>query len=201
MDILDKAICFAVEKHSGQVRKLANSPYILHPMEVAAIVGTMTDSREVMAAAVLHDTVEDTDATIEEIEENFGRRVALLVMTETEDKREDRPPAETWELRKVETLLILENTRDLDVKMMWLGDKLSNMRSYARTYRTQGHSFWQSFNQKDPAKQAWYYSTIVKALADLKGYAAYEEFVALVNYVFADYIGRESAPEIEKETK
>lgn len=189
MDVFDRALCYAVQKHSGQIRKMANSPYILHPIEVAAIVGTMSDDRELLAAAVLHDTVEDTDATIEELRELFGKRVALLVMTETEDKREDRPPAETWELRKEETLLMLENTKDIAVKMMWLGDKLSNIRSFAREYRKRGDVIWQELNQKDPAKQAWYYKTIASCLSDLKDTAAFGEFVSLVYFVFKDQLG------------
>lgn len=192
MDVFDQALIFATERHSGQTRKRNNLPYILHPIEVAEIVGTMTEDREVLAAAVLHDTVEDTDTTIEEIRERFGKRVALLVMTETEDKRPDLPPEATWELRKEETLNILENTKDIGVKMMWLGDKLANMRSFARQYRTEGHALWQHFHQKDPARQAWYYHKILRCLRVLSEYDAYLEFKALVNTVFADYPDTES---------
>ena len=184
MDVFEHAICFAAEKHSGQVRKDGSIPYILHPMEVAAIVGTMTSDRETLAAAVLHDTVEDTDTTLEEIREKFGKRVSLLVMTETEEKRPDRPPAETWKLRKEETLAILENTRDLSVKMMWLGDKLSNIRSFYRMYQQKGDALWQAFNQKDPAQQAWYYHRILRYLSDLKDTAAYQELAMRVDYIF-----------------
>lgn len=189
MDVFEKALLFATEKHSGQIRKMANTPYILHPVEVASIVGTMTDDREILAAAVLHDTVEDTDTTLEEIRENFGKRVALLVMTETENKRPDRPEAETWEIRKEETLIMLEHTKDIGVKMMWLGDKLSNIRSFAREYRRRGDEMWLALNQKDPKRQAWYYLKIAKSLAELSEYDAYREYVSLVNYVFKDHIG------------
>ena len=189
MDLLDEAISFAVKKHSGQVRKMEESPYILHPVEVMSVVGTMTADKEILAAAVLHDTVEDTDTTIEEIRENFGTRVSLLVMTETENKREDLPPGDTWQLRKEETLMMLENTNDMGVRMMWLGDKLSNMRSFARSYRKYGDAMWENFNQKNPEKQAWYYGKIIEFLKPLKEYDAYREFVSLVNYVFKDHIG------------
>ncbi len=189
MDVFDKALIFAVEKHSGQIRKMASTPYILHPIEVASIVGTMTDDKNTLSAAVLHDTVEDTDTTIEEIREKFGKRVALLVMTETEDKRPELPPEATWEDRKAETLLILKNTKDIAVKMMWLGDKLSNIRSLARAYEKSGDEIWQYFNQKDPKRQAWYYTSIADSLEELKNYPAYTEYVALVNYIFDKYIG------------
>ena len=189
MTLLDQALRFAIEKHSGQIRKKNNTPYILHPLEVVAIVGTMTNDPETLAAAVLHDTVEDAGVTIEEIAEKFGKRVALLVMTETENKREDRPPAQTWQLRKEETLIMLEHTRDLSVKMMWLGDKLSNMRSFYRLYRKQGDALWQDFNQKDPAMQAWYYRTIAKCLRELQEYDVYQEYINLVNIVFKNVEG------------
>ena len=186
MTLFDKAACFAVQKHSGQTRKLHHQPYILHPMEVAAIVGTMTDDEDTLCAAILHDTVEDTDTTLEEIERLFGRRVALLVMTETEEKRPELPAAQTWRLRKEESLVMLEHTGDLSVKIMWLGDKLSNIRSFAREYAAVGHAVWQSCNQKDPAMQAWYYRTIARSLRDLAAYPAYQEYVRLVDTIFAD---------------
>lgn len=189
MTLFDRALCFAIEKHSGQTRKVQNSPYILHPIEVAAIVGTMTSDEATLCAAVLHDTVEDTDTTLEEIRENFGRRVSLLVMTETENKRAERPAAETWHLRKEETLIMLEHTKDISVKMMWLGDKLSNMRSFYREYLKKGDALWQQFNQKDPAEQAWYYRTIIKAIPELKDTDAYREFVQLTNEVFKNIDG------------
>ncbi len=189
MTLLDQALCFAIEKHSGQIRKAKATPYILHPLEVVAIVGTMTNNQETLAAAVLHDTVEDAGVTLEEIAEKFGKRVALLVMTETENKREDLPPAQTWQLRKEETLIMLEQTKDIAVKMMWLGDKLSNMRSFYRMHCKQGDALWQGFNQKDPAMQAWYYRTIAKCLRDLQEYDAYQEYVNLVNIVFENVEG------------
>lgn len=189
LNLFESAVCFATERHNGQKRKMENSPYILHPLEVASIVGTMTDDQEVLAAAVLHDTVEDTKTTMDEIKEKFGKRVALLVMMETEEKRENQPPESTWELRKEETLLILKNTKDIAVKMMWLGDKLSNMRSFARLYRRCGDSLWLGFHQKDPKKQLWYYEKIKEYLAELAGYDAYREYCEHVEYVFQNQIG------------
>lgn len=184
MELLEKAIVFATEKHSGQIRKLAETPYILHPFEVAAIVATMTNDEETLCASLLHDTVEDTDTTIEEIEENFGRRVALLVLTETEDKRVNLPEWATWKLRKKETLSILKNTKDIAVKQMWLGDKLSNIRSFYREKCINNVNIFAYLNQKDPAQQFWYYRYIIKCLEDLKDTAAYKEFVFLVGKVF-----------------
>ena len=104
MELVSKAIVFAAEAHDGMRRKKSDAPYILHPMEAAVIVGTMTDDQNLIAAAALHDVVEDTDITIDEIGEKFGPRVKALVSSETENKRPELPSADTWRIRKEETL-------------------------------------------------------------------------------------------------
>ena len=184
MDKVTEAIKFAAEVHDGMARKKDKTPYILHPLEAAVIVGTMTDNRDVICAAVLHDVVEDTDITIEEIEERFGSRVRALVESETENKREDLPPESTWRIRKEESLRELACCGDTDVLMLWLGDKLSNMRSFYRIWKAEGESMWQAFNQKDPAQQKWYYSTIAELTSELKEFAAWQEYNELVKIVF-----------------
>ncbi len=194
MELFDEAVCFATERHSGQRRRTSSAPYILHPLEAATIVATMTEKQEVICAAVLHDTVEDAGVTFDEIRERFGDRVTALVASETEDKRVERPAIETWLVRKEESLQVLEYTDDIEVKMLWLGDKLSNMRSYYREYRKVGNAFWQNFNQKDPVEQAWYYRELAKLLSDLKDYDAYKEYVSLMDVVF-ESVGKEEGEE------
>ena len=165
-------------------RKKNKSPYILHPMEAAVIVSTMTYDQEVIAAAALHDVVEDAGIKMETIEEKFGVRVRELVQSETEDKRADRPPMETWKIRKEESLLVLKNTEDLDVLMVWLGDKLANMRSLYREWKAEGDAMWNNFNQKDPQMQAWYYCTIAELTNRLCETSAWIEYKALTDIVF-----------------
>lgn len=146
----------------------------------------MTDDEEVLAAAVLHDTVEDTGATLEQLAEQFGKRVAALVASETEDKRPQLSPGESWRTRKEESLAYLKNAADPGVKLIWLGDKLSNMRSFHREWKRSGNAMWESFNQKDPAQQAWYYRSGAALLAELKDYEAWQEYSAHVDAVFAE---------------
>ena len=157
MDKVTKAIEFAARVHDGMERKKDKTPYILHPLEAAVIVGTMTDNQDVISAAVLHDVVEDTAITIDEIEEKFGKRVRELVESETEDKRADLPPSDTWRIRKEESLAVLKSTNDMGVLTVWIGDKLANMRSIYRNWKVEGDEMWQRFNQKDAKQQAWYY--------------------------------------------
>ena len=184
MTLFDEAIQFAVQAHSGMMRKRESLPFILHPLEVAVIVGTLTSDEQVLAAAVLHDTVEDTQTTLDDIRERFGERVAALVASETEDKRRDKPARETWMLRKVESLRELKNCPDPAVKVLWLCDKLSNMRSFYRGWKIRGNKMWEDFNQSDPALQAWYYRSIVKLLNEYRYCDAWQELNTLVETIF-----------------
>ena len=67
MNMLEEAIIYATVMHQGKVRKFGNTPFILHPLEVAQILSTMTNDQEIIAAGILHDIVEDTDGTLAEI--------------------------------------------------------------------------------------------------------------------------------------
>lgn len=184
MDLFETALAFAVKAHAGAVRKGGAVPYILHPLEVAVIAGTLTNDPEVLAAAALHDTVEDTPATLAGIESAFGGRVARLVASETEDKRPGVPPEESWQIRKEESLRELKNAPDPGVKIIWLSDKLSNMRSFYRMYRREGAKLWERFHQSDPAKQAWYYRTVAEYTGELSGTDAWREYADLTEKVF-----------------
>jgi len=77
--LVEKALQFATAAHEGQVRKYTGEPYIVHPVEVMEIVKTVSDDAAMHAAALLHDVVEDTDITIEDIIREFGDDVAQLV--------------------------------------------------------------------------------------------------------------------------
>ena len=184
MELVSEAIAFAVKAHDQMRRKKSDAPYILHPMEAAVIVGTMTSDQNLIAAAVLHDVVEDAGITIEEIQEKFGRRVRELVESETEDKRAGLPPTETWHIRKEESLNVLKNTKDIDVLMVWLGDKLANMRAIYRDFKVEGGAMWQRFNQKDIHEQAWYYRSIVELTKPLSDTSAWLEYKTLTELVF-----------------
>ena len=184
MELVSEAIAFAVKAHDGMRRKKSESPYILHPMEAAVIVGTMSDDQNLIAAAALHDVVEDAGITIEEVEERFGKRVRELVASETEDKRAELPPSDTWRIRKEESLSVLRNTEDIGVLMVWLGDKLANMRSIYRDWKVEGDAMWQRFNQKDVKEQAWYYSSIARLTERLSDKSAWLEYKTLTELVF-----------------
>ncbi len=183
-NLIDKAICFAVKAHSGMKRKGTDIPYISHPLEAFSIAASITDDDKVLAAA-LHDVVEDTDYTLEDIKSEFGEEVAELVASDSENKRENLPAEQTWEIRKKETLEALKNS-SREEQIITISDKLSNIRAIYRDYFTIGESLWQRFNQKDKNKQRWYYESIAENLNLLRDTFAYREYVFLLNKIFGE---------------
>jgi myo-inositol-1(or 4)-monophosphatase len=185
-DLVSEAIAFSAAAHDGMRRRKSDAPYILHPMEVGAIVGTMTSNQEVIAAGVLHDVVEDAGISIEEIGEKFGTRVMELVSSETENKREELPSEDTWQIRKEESLEKIRTTNDIEVLMLWIGDKLSNIRAIYRDFLTEGNAVWDKFHQSDINVQAWYYRSILNYTKRLSHTLAWTEYKTLVEKIFGE---------------
>lgn len=177
-ELLDRAIAFAVRAHAGTERRGKGFPYIVHPLEAMAIVSTITPDQELLAAAVLHDTVEDTDVTIDDIRAEFGERVASLVKVDSVGDDEG-----TWHERKKKAIDLIANA-PRDAKIVALGDKLSNMRAIARDYYEQGDTLWNLFRTNDPKEHEWHYRGLADALSDLKDTYAFNEFEWLINRVF-----------------
>ena len=125
--MLLKAINFAAQKHRDQRRKDSYStPYINHPIGVAYILTSYgVENVDVLQAAILHDTVEDTDATIEEIAELFGTRVSDMVAEVTDDRALAKVE------RKEQQVLLVASKSD-GAKMIKLADKLYNLRDLAK---------------------------------------------------------------------
>ena len=188
-DLLDCAIIFAVKAHHNTERRGKGFPYIVHPMEAVEIVATMTSDQELLAAAALHDAVEDTDVTVEQLCEAFGDRVAELVHAES-DQLDGQVftgaanEAETWHQRKQAAIDRLAMASH-DAKIVAMGDKLSNMRAIWRDYQMKGDELWQIFHVKDKASHEWHYRGLAASLKELEDTFAYQEFVKLIDEVFA----------------
>lgn len=178
MTIFDQAIIFAVKAHSGMTRKGTSTPYITHPLEAASIAATLTDDPDVLAAAVLHDVVEDTPYTYHDICKEFGCRIADLVMSDSEDKQEHRPASETWKVRKQHTLNALADAAR-EEKIIAFADKLSNLRAIHRDYCSIGEALWSRFNQKDPTEHLWYYGSFLSLCEEFSDTAPYREYAGL----------------------
>lgn len=181
--LLDRAIIFAVKVHAGTERRGKGYPYIVHPLEAVEIVATMTSDQELLSAAALHDTVEDTDVTVEQIRAEFGERIASLVADESEERPEGVSEEESWHDRKRAAINRLAKASH-DAKIVALGDKLSNMRAIARDYAEIGDALWNRFHSKDPKDHEWHYRGLAEALRELSDTFAFQEFERLINQVF-----------------
>ena len=182
--LLDRAIVFAVKAHAGTERRGKGFPYIVHPMEAMEIVSTMTADQELLAAAALHDVVEDTPFTEEDIRAEFGDRIASLVAAESDTFEEGVSEEDSWHSRKRAAIERLAKA-SRDAKMVALGDKLSNMRAIARDYSILGDDLWNIFHAKDPKDHEWHYRGLADSLRELEDTFAFREFEQLINQVFS----------------
>ena len=185
MNILEEAIIYATIMHQGKIRKFKAIPFILHPLEVAQILSTITEDPEVIAAGILHDIVESTDGTLQEIEKRFGSRVAFLVSSETEDIYPDEEKSATWQRRKEGSLRILQGSKDIGVKMISLANTLANIRSLAQMYSENGDELWDKLHQNNPSIQCWYYRSVAEALElSLNKTGAFKELIKHINFIW-----------------
>lgn len=182
-DLLDRAIIFAVKAHAGTERRGKGFPYIVHPMEAVEIVSTITPDQELLAAAALHDVVEDTGISADDLRREFGDRIADLVVAESDVFTEGVSEEDSWHARKRAAIERLSHA-SRDAKIVAMGDKLSNMRAIARDYAVQGDKLWSIFHAKDPKDHEWHYRGLADALKELEGTFAYKEFVSLIDQVF-----------------
>ena len=182
-DLLDRAIVFAVQAHHNTERRGKGFPYIVHPMEAVEIVATITPDQELLAAAALHDTIEDTDVTVEDIRREFGDRIADLVHAESDQFTEGVSEEDSWHDRKQAAIDRLRHASH-DAKIVAIGDKLSNMRAIWRDYQVKGDELWSIFHVKDKASHEWHYRGLADSLSELNDTFAYQEFVRLINDVF-----------------
>ena len=183
-ELLDRAIIFAVKAHAGTERRGKGYPYIVHPLEAVEIVATMTADQELLAAAALHDTVEDTDVTVDQLRAEFGDRIASLVADESDEMPGGMSEEDSWHGRKQAAIDRLSRASH-DAKIVALGDKLSNMRAIARDYAVQGDALWNIVHAKDPKDHEWHYRGLADALRELEDTVAFKEFESLINKVFA----------------
>lgn len=144
MNIVIDATAFAAQRHTSQRRKDENeTPYIEHPIEVAQILSQVgVQDANCLAAALLHDTIEDTDTTVEELQREFGSNISNMVLEVTDDKSLAK------DVRKRMQIVHASQVSN-GAKMIKMADKLSNFRSSVRAppkgwseARIQGYFIW-----------------------------------------------------------
>lgn len=166
---MEDIIAFATQKHEGQVRKLSKDPYIVHPINVANILKAMNEKDDVVKAAYLHDTLEDTDATFEEISEKFGIRVANLVKELTSDRSVIK------EIGKAPYLTKKMNDMSAEALTIKLADRLDNVSDlndsdiqFTRRYLKETEFILDHLKRKLNKNQQRLYNLIIERLKNVR---------------------------------
>lgn len=158
MNIKEKAKYFAINAHLGQIRKNEpDKPMIMHPLSVGMLLESYGYDDYVVTAGYLHDVVEDTNYSIEDIEENFGSRVASLVKGASEPDK-----SLSWEERKKHTI---EETKTLPLenKLVICADKINNLEDLMIKFQKNGKRDFSAFKRGED-KQKWYYTNVYNSL-------------------------------------
>lgn len=158
MNIKEKTKYFAINAHLGQIRKNEpDKPMVMHPLSVGMLLESYGYDDYVVAAGYLHDVVEDTNYTIEDIEENFGSRVASLVKGASEPDK-----SLSWEERKKHTI---EETKTLPLenKLVICADKINNLEDLMIKFQKNGKRDFSAFKRGED-KQKWYYTNVYNSL-------------------------------------
>ena len=176
MNNIEKAMAYATEKHKNQTRKLTGEPYINHIKDVANILIENGANEETIIVGILHDTLEDTSATYNEISKMFGRKIANMVKTESEIK------SLPYKKRKAEHMGRVGEA-DFETKLVNCADKVSNLKSMIAIYSKYGDNIWNYFHGTKE-EIMWYYTIALNALKDVSNKKVYYDFCTLYKKMF-----------------
>jgi (p)ppGpp synthase/HD superfamily hydrolase len=179
--LIFRAIEFAAAAHAGQYRKGTEVPYIVHPLNAARLLLMAGCPEHVAAAAVLHDVIEDTAYGFDDIERQFGQRIAQLVANASEPDR-----LASWEERKRHTIEFLSGA-DEETLLVAVADKLDNIRSIREDLTLRGNVAWTRF-RRGREQQMWYYRSLEQVFMSRfnggVGHCLAESFAMEVEAVF-----------------
>ncbi|HOZ88810.1 MAG TPA: HD domain-containing protein, partial [Bacilli bacterium] len=157
MERVEQAKAYAIKAHGNQLRKSNGKPMIYHPLAVGELLKDYGYSESVIAAGYLHDTVEDTPTTMEDIKLLFGAEIAKLVANASEPNKEL-----SWEERKQHTIDLVK-VSSLDEIVVVIADKIHNLEDLTKELQIQGLSLFNSF-KRGVDQQNWYYTAIYEAI-------------------------------------
>ena len=171
--LTEKAIQIALVAHATQVRKIDHSPYVVHPIMVGMKLARYGFSDEVVAAALVHDVLEDTTFGRDALVAELGEKVAKLVDAVSEDK------TLSWENRKrlyIETVRAANN----DVKAISVSDKIHNGASLIVGYERVGGDMWKNFT-RPREQQLWFFREMLVMLQSSWQHPLVDEFAETVS--------------------
>ena len=164
-DIVSEAADFCHEAHKGQYRKGTIIPFEEHPLRVGSVVSYHQGTQNQVIAGYLHDVVEDTDKTIEDVAEKFGDEVAHIVAALSEDKS-----LPTWKERKLDYIQKISAPENEDAVLVSMVDKVDNLYDTSQEWEDRGDKVFLKFNA-GKEEQSWFY----RALVDVYRDAGFEE--------------------------
>ncbi len=170
--LIEKAMTLAERAHAGQTRKEAPIPYIVHPVSVALILARHGFSDEVVAAALVHDVVEDTPVSADEIRAELGEEVAELVAPVTHND------SLSWDEKKKAYIEAVRQAPE-GVKALSVADKIANAHSLLTAYEEQGIGVWKYFNAGRD-KKLWFENAMLEMLQETWKHPLVDEYAALV---------------------
>lgn len=145
MELLEKAHRLMIRAHGKQVRKTYGSPYVAHPMMVAKKLARLNFPDEVIAAAMVHDVLEDTNITEQQLRQELGDEVVDIILPLSEDKKLE------WEDRKKKYISDVKNGSSA-TKAVSIADKIHNLESIIATHQNMGSDIWSKFNRPKEQK-------------------------------------------------
>ena len=178
MNVIEKALQVASKAHLNQYRKHTNIPYIIHPVAVGMILMKAGYSDDIVAAGILHDTVEDTSLSLAEIDREFGPNIANIVYGCSEPDK-----SLSWEERKEHTIEFLKTASE-DIKAVACADKLHNIRSIMNDYEQICDMVWERFN-RGKQDQEWYYRNVIESLGYQSNFKLLDELKIDVDRLFS----------------
>jgi (p)ppGpp synthase/HD superfamily hydrolase len=166
-ELYEQALRLATTLHRSQNRKGSDLPYITHPLHVSVILLRHGFSTEVAVAGLLHDVVEDQGYELDQIEEQFGARVAEIVAALSERKEDAQGAKRPWETRKREALEHMRQA-SLEAVAVKVADTLHNVHCFVLDLRREGPKLWEHFS-RGPGPQLDYYCEVLQIARERLG--------------------------------
>ncbi len=181
MSLTTQALYFAAQAHDGQRRKGTDVPYIVHPVSVAMRLLKIAADEKAVAGALLHDTLEDTSTTYDDLSGVFGKDIADIVADCSECDK-----SKSWEERKQHTIDKIK-TQPLIVRLIECSDKLDNCTSMIEEYRKYGDEAWARF-KRGFEDQKWYFTSLDSAFRSHNDLGEFTAFFAEFHEAVAQFV-------------
>lgn len=172
MNLIEVATALAIKAHEGQSRKESNTPYVVHPIAVALILSRHGFDERVVSAGLLHDVLEDTSITQEELVSLVGDEVASLVASVSHDADL------SWEEKKKDYIETIRRGGE-STKAIATADKIANAQSLLSAYEKEGPSLWTHFNA-GREKKLWFEHAMLTMLDESWEHPLIDEYAQYV---------------------